>query len=96
MGGLASNLHHWLPTLFSEPSAFPYLDSFVTVMSIVATFLMIKKKVECWIVWILVDVVATVLYFVKDIKLYALLYLAFCFIAAFGLVKWVKEHKSYA
>jgi len=95
MGSLASNLHTLLPSLFSQPSAFPYFDSFVTVMSIVATFLMIKKKVECWMVWIVVDVVATGLYFAKDIKLYALLYLVFCFIAAFGLWKWIKECKSY-
>src|SRR5919202_681033 len=38
LGTFASNLHEWFPILFSKPSAFPYLDSFTTVMSIVATF----------------------------------------------------------
>lgn len=95
MGGLASNLHEWLPQIFSQPSAFPYFDSFVTVMSIVATYLMIQKKVECWIIWIVVDCVATGLYFVKGIKFVGIEYLAFCFLAAFGLWQWLKEYKSY-
>ncbi|MDL5050885.1 nicotinamide riboside transporter PnuC [Oscillatoria amoena NRMC-F 0135] len=43
-GTLASRLHEWFPTIFNKPSAFPYLDSFVTVMSIITTFLMIQKK----------------------------------------------------
>lgn len=95
MGAFASNLHDWFPVVFNQPSAFPYLDSFVTVMSIVATYLMIQKKVECWVVWIVVDVVATSLYFAKGIKFVGIEYLAFCFIAAFGLWKWMKEYKSY-
>lgn len=95
MGAFSSNLHDWFPVVFNQPSAFPYLDSFVTVMSIVATYLMIQKKVECWVVWIVVDVVATSLYFAKGIKFVGIEYLAFCFIAAFGLWKWMKEYKSY-
>jgi len=96
MGGLASNLHEWFPVIFNHPSAFPYLDSFVTVMSIVATYLMIQKKVECWMIWIVVDVVATGLYFAKGIKFVGIEYLVFCFIAAFGLWRWMKEYKSYS
>ena len=95
MGAFASNLHEWFPIVFGRASAFPYLDSFVTVMSIVATYLMIQKKVECWVVWIVVDIVATGLYFAKGIKFVGIEYLAFCFLAAFGLWKWMKEYKSY-
>lgn len=94
-GSLASRLHEIFPAMFSIPSAFPYLDSFVTVMSIVATFLMIQKKIECWILWIVIDAVATYMYFVKGIKFVGIEYLAFCFIAAFGLWNWVKEHRNY-
>ena len=94
-GIMASHLHEWLPGIFALPSAFPYIDSFVTVMSIVATFLMVRKNVECWAVWILVDAVATGLYFVKGIKFLGLEYLVFCFIAAFGLWNWIKEYRSY-
>jgi nicotinamide mononucleotide transporter len=96
MGAAASRLHEWLPVIFHKPSAFPYLDSFVTVMSILTTFLMIEKKVESWIIWIIVDAVATYMYFAKGIKFVALEYLIFCFIAAYGLWNWMKEYRSYS
>ncbi|NJN43066.1 MAG: nicotinamide mononucleotide transporter [Flammeovirgaceae bacterium] len=96
MGSMASRLHEWIPTIFSKPSAFPYLDSFVTVMSIITTFLMIQKKIECWILWILIDVVATYMYFAKGIKFVGIEYLVFCFIAGYGLWNWIKEHRSYS
>ncbi len=93
-GAVASRLHDIVPSVFSKPSAFPYLDSFVTVMSIVTTFLMIQKKVECWILWIVIDVVATGMYFAKGIKFLGLEYLVFCFIAAFGLWNWIREYNA--
>ena len=94
-GSLADNIHEILPAIFPKPSAFPYLDSFVTVMSIITTFLMINKKVESWIFWILIDVIATYMYFRKGIRFVALEYFAFCFIAAFGLWHWTREYKFY-
>ncbi len=95
-GSLAKNLHSFFPILFSQPSAFPFADSFVTVMSIVATYLMVQKKMECWLVWILVDAVACYLYFSKGIMLVGIEYVIFCFIAAFGFWNWRKEYKAYS
>jgi nicotinamide mononucleotide transporter len=92
-GTFAKNLHEFFPAIFSLPSAFPYADSFVTVMSIVTTFLMIEKKIECWIIWIIVDVIATYLYFAKGIKFVGIEYLIFCFLALFGLLNWMREYK---
>ena len=65
LGTFASKLHTLLPKLFSLPSAFPYIDSFTTVLSIAATYLLIQKKVEAWILWILVDIICTYIYYVK-------------------------------
>ena len=95
LGQFAKNLHEFFPAIFTKPSAAPYLDSFITVMSVLTTYYMIQKKIECWVIWLLVDVVATYLYFVRDIKLYGILYLAFCFIAAFALWNWIREFRSY-
>lgn len=96
LGKFAENLHELLPALFSKPSAFPYLDSFVTVMSIVTTFFVIQKKIESWIVWIIVDAVATYMYYVKEIKFVSLQYFIFCFMAAYGLWNWIREYRGYA
>ncbi len=95
MALFAKNLHTWFPMVFTQPSASPYMDSFITVMSVMATFLMIQKRVECWIIWVLVDIVATYLYFIRDIKFYSLMYFAFCIIAIFGFLNWWREYRSY-
>ncbi len=93
-GQVAQNLNSMFPLLFSQPSAFPYADSFVTIMSIVATYLMVQKKLECWLVWILVDAVACGLYFSKGILFVGIEYVVFCFIAAFGFWYWLKEFRE--
>jgi nicotinamide mononucleotide transporter len=93
MGSFSAKLHEWFSMFFSKPSAFPYLDSFTTVMSIIATFLMIRKKIECWLLWLLIDVISTYMYFVKDVKLYSLLYFVFCFMALLGFLNWKKEYR---
>jgi nicotinamide mononucleotide transporter len=95
VGALASRLHDWFPVLFNLPSAYPYADSFILVMSIITTFFMIQKKIECWIIWIIVDVVATYLYFVKGASFFAVEYFLFTILASFGLVNWIKEYRSY-
>lgn len=95
LGTFASNLHEWFPVLFSKPSAFPYLDSFTTVMSIMATFLMIEKRVECWYVWLVVDVILTYMYFVKGVKLVGIEYAVFCVVAAIGAWHWTQEYQNY-
>ena len=66
------------------------------VTSIVATYMMVQKNVECWLAWIIADVVATYLYFAKDLLFVGVEYFVFCLIAAFGFWRWRKEFKSYA
>lgn len=94
-GLFASRLHDFFPLVFIKPSASPFWDSFITVMSIVATYYMIQKKIECWLIWIAIDIVATALYFVRDIKFYSVLYFVLTILAAFGFYHWRKEYKSY-
>lgn len=95
LGTFASNLHRLFPAVFSQPSAFPYLDSFTTVMSILGTFMMIEKRLECWYVWLVVDILSTYMYFIKDVKLVSAEYFVFCFLAAFGALNWTRLYRSY-
>ncbi len=96
LGQFASNLHQWFPNIFSKPSAYPYVDSFITIMSVLTTFYMIEKKIESWIIWIIVDIIATVLYYIKGVKFYSVEYFIFTIIAAYGLLHWIREYKSYS
>jgi nicotinamide mononucleotide transporter len=63
-------------------------------MSIVATFMLIRKKVEAWWIWLVVDIIATYMYYIKDVKLYSLLYFVFVIIAAFGAIEWTKRYRK--
>jgi nicotinamide mononucleotide transporter len=63
---------------------------------VITTFLMIQKKIECWIIWIIIDVVATYLYFLKGAQFFGVEYFIFTLLASFGLWSWIKEYQSYS
>ena len=96
LGLFAENLHSFFPRVFTKPSAAPYLDSFITAMSVITTFYLIQKKIESWIIWVVVDLIATYLYFSRDIKLYGLLYLVLTLLAVFAVWNWIREYRSYS
>lgn len=85
-----SGIHLYFPRPFPQPASYPYADAFTAVMSIVATMVMANKKLECWLCWILVDVVSIGLYAIKGIHLIALEYAVFLVICAVGLFQWIK------
>lgn len=93
VGFLMSRIHLLLPAQFPEAASLPYLDALTTIMSFTATWLMIQKKVECWIYWILVDVIGIGLYFAKDVKFVALLYVVLLVLASNGFRLWHRLFK---
>jgi nicotinamide mononucleotide transporter len=95
MGYFMKNIHLYLPKFFTEPASFPYLDAFTTVMSFTATILMIRKKIECWYLWILVDIIGVWLYYTKGVKFISLEYLIFLGLATKGLFQWLKIFGGY-
>lgn len=86
-----SNLHIWLPSFFTEKATYPELDSFTTVASFVAMLLMAHKRIECWIYWLVVNVVGVWLYFVKGVVFVSALYAIFLVLAIIGLRNWLKR-----
>jgi nicotinamide mononucleotide transporter len=53
-----------------------------------------KKKLEAWIVWLVVDIILTVLYAFKNIQFVAIEYFIFCIIAIYGTINWLKIYKK--
>ena len=92
--GLTSNIHTILPTLFPSPASFPFLDALTTIMSFTAMWLMTRKRVESWVYWIIVDVIGIGLYYVKDVKFIALLYVILLGMAIYGLWNWRQKLKN--
>lgn len=66
----------------------PYIDAFIASTSIVAQYLLSRKVLENWYLWIAVDVVQIVLYFVKNLAPTAVVYLVFLAICIGGLLAW--------
>lgn len=90
-GFLFKSIHLYLPAYFKLPAAYPFMDSFVMVSSIVATVLLAKKKIETWYLWIAVDVVCVFLYSKKGIYFLSLEYFIFLGLVFYGLYHWRKK-----
>ncbi|HTN77167.1 MAG TPA: nicotinamide riboside transporter PnuC [Pirellulaceae bacterium] len=75
-------------------ASFPYLDALVTVASLIAQWLMGRKVLESWLVWIFVDCLAVGLYFSKELYPTAVLYLLFLLLAIWGWLDWRVEWKK--
>lgn len=78
-----------LANRFSD-AALPHLDAFTTVFSILATYLVVKKYIQNWLIWIVVDAVACYMYFYKELYLTAVLFFIYTIIAIVGYFKWEK------
>lgn len=90
-GFLMARIHIWLPVVFPQAAAFPFPDALTTVLSIGATVLMAQKKLEAWVLWIIVDVVATYLYWRKDLLFVSVEFFIFLLMSVYGLMNWMKE-----
>jgi len=96
LGFVTARLPSWLPTLFKEPAVYPYADALVASLSVCATFVMAEKKIQCWVLWIIVDAIAVVLYASRGIHFMAAEYFVFGVICVSGLAGWKAEMKRYA
>ncbi|MBQ3617755.1 MAG: nicotinamide mononucleotide transporter [Bacteroidales bacterium] len=80
-------------TKFTD-STVPFYDSATTALSIVALWMLAKKHVEQWFVWIAVDAVSSALYFYKGIYFTAVLYAVYTVVAIYGYKKWNLMEKT--
>ena len=67
-----------------------YWDGFTTSFSLVGQYWLAKKKLENWLLWIVVDVVASGIYVYKGLYLLALLYFLYLGLAVYGYQQWRK------
>lgn len=74
-------------------STVPTADAFTTALSIIGLWLMARKYAEQWLIWCVVDIVCSGLYFYKGIPFYGILYGIYTVIAIFGYRKWLRMMK---
>ncbi|MCB0629936.1 MAG: nicotinamide riboside transporter PnuC [Saprospiraceae bacterium] len=83
---------------FSEytEAAATYPDAFTTILSIIATLVLVQKKLETWLYWVLADALYVWLYARQGAYLFSLLMIIYVIIAADAYFRWKKQMKSEA
>lgn len=76
-------------------AAIPYLDSALTVCSLIAQWLMTRKVLENWMLWVALDVAYVGLFIHRALYPTALLYAVFLVLAAMGHVQWTRSYRSH-
>jgi nicotinamide mononucleotide transporter len=67
-----------------------YLDTLTSALFFVGMWLMAKRKIENWILWIFADIISVPLYFYKGLTFSSLQFLLFTIIAILGYIEWKK------
>ncbi|HET7923567.1 MAG TPA: nicotinamide riboside transporter PnuC, partial [Rhodanobacteraceae bacterium] len=75
-------------------AAFPYLDAFVTVSSVVTTYMVARKLLENWLYWIVVDGLALYLYWQRELYLFVGLFALYLVLVVVGLVRWHRDWRA--
>lgn len=81
----------WLLLSHFTDSPVPVGDSFTTALSVVAMYLLAKKHIEHWWLWVVVNLVSTILYAWKGLYPMAGFFAFYTLIAALGYYNWRKE-----
>ncbi|HZS10073.1 MAG TPA: nicotinamide riboside transporter PnuC [Blastocatellia bacterium] len=74
--------------LRAAKGAAPVMDAFTTVLSLAAQYLLNRKSIENWYLWIVADVIYIYLYISRGLQLTAVLYFVFLCLCLAGLVNW--------
>ena len=77
-----------LALLHLTDSDVPWFNGLTSALSIVGMWMLARKWIEQWIVWIVVDILSAGLYCHKGLYLTAILYALYAVIAIFGYRKW--------
>lgn len=80
---------HWLLSTFTD-SPIPTGDAVTTALAITATWMLTRKMIEQWLIFIVADGVSAVLYSTKEMYLTTGLYVIYTIMAIAGYVKWRK------
>jgi nicotinamide mononucleotide transporter len=85
----------WAMASFTDASL-PYLDAALSTTSLAAQWMLARKYLENWMVWIVLDLVYIPMFIYKGLTLTAGLYFVFLVLSIMGLVEWRRSLKANA
>jgi nicotinamide mononucleotide transporter len=77
----------WIVTSMTDGAA-PFWDASIAIGSVAAQFLLVRRMIENWLVWIAVDILAIGLYFDRGLYPTAGLYVVFLIMCIIGWLEW--------
>jgi nicotinamide mononucleotide transporter len=72
-------------------SPIPYWDAFTTSLSIIATWMLARKKFEHWLLWMIIDTISIGLYIYRELYPTTILFVAYNVMAVIGYLEWRKD-----
>jgi nicotinamide mononucleotide transporter len=75
-------------------STVPLGDSFTTALAIVATWMLTRKIIEQWFLWIIANLVSIALYIYKGLYPTVILYAVYAVMAVYGYREWRKSMRK--
>lgn len=85
--GISSYLWGWIMASTTDADL-PYFDSFTTVGSLIAQYLLSRKVLFNWLLWIMVDVVAVNVYLYKGLYFFGALFAVYLILCIKGYISW--------
>ncbi|HEX5045482.1 MAG TPA: nicotinamide riboside transporter PnuC [Gammaproteobacteria bacterium] len=76
------------------PAQFPYVDAWVTVASLVTTYMVAKKVLENWVYWFVIDGLSAYLAHARGLPLYATLYVFYVVVVVIGFYRWHRDWRA--
>ncbi|MES2624443.1 MAG: nicotinamide riboside transporter PnuC, partial [Pseudomonadota bacterium] len=90
---LLAALNGWLLGMYTS-AARPFVDSFVSWGSVITTILVVRKVLDNWLYWLLIDGMSAYLYIDRGLYLTALLFGLYLIIVVFGYFQWRTEWRK--
>ena len=82
-------------SLQKTDAVYPYLDSFTTWASVVATFMVAQKILSNWIFWIIINSIAIFLNFDRELYFTVILLMTYQVMSVYGYYQWRKSYYEY-
>jgi len=90
VGLILSLIIGYLSTTYSN-AKMAYMDAFVMIFSVIATWMLTQKILENWLYWLLIDSVAIVLYWNSGYLATVILFVLYIILGMYGYFTWRKE-----